>query len=123
MYACGSRLQARRRAWLIIWGKEYGFGQDLITEACSRTILAIHQPNFEYTDRILTNWRRQNIKTTADIHKADEAFQAAKTAERARAASQKGVAVKPPISNRFNNFPQRTYNMEQLEAELLNHAR
>ncbi len=119
----GRSLVPAEFAYIEKWGKEYGFGQDLITEACSRTILAIHQPNFEYTDRILTNWRRQNIKTTADIHKADEAFQAAKTAERARAASQKGVAVKPPISNRFNNFPQRTYNMEQLEAELLNHAR
>ena len=104
------------------WNKEYGYGQDMITEACSRTILAIHQPNFEYADRILTNWKRQNLKTPADIRKADEVFRAAKTAERVRAAALKNTASKA-AANRFNSFPQRTYNMDQLEAELLNTAR
>lgn len=104
------------------WSKEYGFGQDMITEACSRTILAIHQPNFEYADRILTNWKRQNIQTLSDIQKADEAFQAARAA-RPRTASSKGTSGKPAVSNRFNSFPQRTYNMDELEAELLNTAR
>lgn len=101
------------------WCKEYGFDQDIITEACSRTILSIHQPNFDYTDRILTNWKRQNIKTMADIRKADEAFQAAKTTERARLSALKGNPIKPASANRFNSFPQRTYNMDELEAELL----
>ena len=101
------------------WCKEYGFGQDIITEACSRTILSIHQPNFDYTDRILTNWKRQNIKTMTDIRKADEAFQAAKTTERARLSALKGNPIKPASANRFNSFPQRTYNMDELEAELL----
>lgn len=102
------------------WNKEYGFGQDMITEACSRTILAIHQPSFEYTDRILTSWKRQQIQTPADIRKADEAYQAAKAAERTRTASSRSMTVKTAAPNRFNSFPQRTYNMEQLEAKLLN---
>lgn len=102
------------------WHRDYGFEQDMITEACSRTILAIHQPSFEYTDRILTSWKRQNIHTLADIHRADEAFQAAKTAERSRIASSRSMTSKAAASNRFNSFPQRTYNMEQLEAKLLN---
>ncbi|MEI3524765.1 MAG: hypothetical protein V8Q27_00480 [Eubacteriales bacterium] len=28
------------------WLKEYGFSMELITEACSRTMAAIHQPSF-----------------------------------------------------------------------------
>ncbi|MEY8391660.1 DnaD domain protein [Lachnospiraceae bacterium] len=107
-------------AFISKWSKEYGFGQDMITEACSRTILAIHQPSFEYTDRILTSWKRQNIKTPNDIHKADEAYQAAKAAERTRTVSSRTMTGKSFASNRFNSFPQRTYNMEQLEAKLLN---
>lgn len=91
----------------------------MITEACSRTILSIHQPNFDYADRILTNWKKQNIQTISDIKKADEAFQAAKQTERV----VKTAPVKTTTINRFNNFPQRTYNLDQLEAELLNSAR
>ena len=105
------------------WNKEYGFSEDMIAEACSRTILAIHQPSFEYADRILANWKRQNIGSAEDIRKADESFQAARTAERAHAAAVRNNAAKPASHNRFNSFPQRTYNMDQLEVELLNTAR
>ncbi|MCI9083220.1 MAG: DnaD domain protein [Lachnospiraceae bacterium] len=107
-------------AFIEKWSREYGFAQDMITEACSRTILAIHQPSFEYTDRILMSWKHQNIHTPADIRKADEAFQAAKMAERSRTASSRSMTAKAAAPNRFNSFPQRTYNMEQLEAKLLN---
>ena len=89
-------------------------------QACNPTILAIHQPSFEYTDRILMSWKHQNIHTPADIRKADEAFQAAKMAERSRTASSRSMTAKAAAPNRFNSFPQRTYNMEQLEAKLLN---
>ena len=95
----------------------------MIAEACSRTILSIHQPNFEYADRILANWKRQGISSMEEIRRADEAFQAAKAAERAHAAAARNNTAKPAALNRFNSFPQRTYNMDQLEAELLNTAR
>ena len=32
------------------WTEEYHFDLELIQEACGRTITAIHQPSFEYTD-------------------------------------------------------------------------
>ena len=116
----GRSLIPAESAYIEKWSKELGFGQDMITEACSRTILTIHQPNFEYADRILLNWKKQNIRTSADIRKADESFQAAKTAEKAVRP-----AVRSAAANRFNSFPQRTYNLDQLnqlEAELLNSA-
>lgn len=114
----GRSLVAAEFSYLEKWTREYGFNQEMITEACSRTILAIHQPNFEYADRILANWKRQNIHNIDDIKRADEAFQASKSAERAHTA--RSNAVKPAIPNRFNSFPQRTYNMDALEVELLN---
>ncbi len=113
----GRSLIPAESAYIEKWSKELGFGQDIITEACSRTILTIHQPNFEYTDRILLNWKKQNIRTTTDIRKADESFQAAKTAEKTAKTT-----VARTAANRFNSFPQRTYNLDQLEAELLNTA-
>lgn len=108
----GRNLIPAESAYIEKWSKELGFGQDMINEACSRTILAIHQPNFDYADRILTNWQRQNIQTITDIKKADEKFQSSKRTE-------KSVPAKT-AANRFNNFPQRTYNIDRLEAELLN---
>ncbi len=119
----GRSLVAAEFSYIEKWTKEYGFEQDMITEACNRTILSIHQPNFEYTDRILANWKRQNIHNTNDIKRADEVFQASKAAERVHVATTRNNTVKPAIPNRFNSFPQRTYNMDQLEVELLNTAR
>ena len=95
----------------------------MITEACNRTILSIHQPNFDYVDRILTNWKRQNLHNLADVRKADEAFHASKSAKHVRTATFKNSTAKSATPNRFNSFPQRSYNMDQLEAELLNTAR
>lgn len=109
----GRNLVPAESAYIEKWSKGLGFGQDIINEACSRTILAIHQPNFDYADRILTNWQKQNIHTVTDIQKADERFQSSKRRE-------KSAPVKTAAANRFNNFPQRTYNIDQLEAELLN---
>ncbi len=120
----GRSLIPAEASYIEKWSKEYGFGEEMIAEACSRTILAIHQPNFEYTDRILANWKRQNIQNTEEIQRADAAFQAAKMAGRAHTdAAVKSCAAKPPAPNRFNSFPQRTYNMDELETELLNAVR
>lgn len=105
------------------WNKEYGFEEDMIAEACSRTILNIHQPNFEYTDRILANWKSQNIQNTEEIQRADAAFQAAKATERTHDDATRNNIARSATPNRFNSFPQRTYNMDQLEAELLNAVR
>ncbi len=112
----GRSLIPAEAAYIEKWNKDFGFGQDMITEACSRTILAIHQPNFEYADRILANWRKQNIRTLAAAKTADKEFQAARTADKAA----RPTPAKAAAANRFNSFPQRTYNMGQLEAELLN---
>lgn len=120
----GRSLIPAEASYIEKWSKEYGFGEKMIAEACSRTILAIHQPNFEYADRILANWKRQNIQNTDEIQRADAAFQAAKTAGRTPSdTAAKSSAPKQTAPNRFNSFPQRTYNMDQLETELLNAVR
>ena len=54
----GRSLIPAEASYIDKWSKELGFGQDMITEACSRTILNIHQPNFDYTDRILRNRKK-----------------------------------------------------------------
>lgn len=97
------------------WQKEYGFGEELVTAACERTIRSIHQVSFEYADSILKNWKKHQVQTMQDVQALDALHQerAAKTPNRAESSTKK---------NRFNDFPQRSYDTSQLEKELLNYG-
>lgn len=100
------------KKYITKWSNEYLFSLDIITEACNRTIQAIHQPSFEYADSILKRWHEQNIKHLSDIRILDENH--IKSKETANAAKPGSVS-----SNKFNNFQQNTYNYQELEKELL----
>ena len=94
------------------WTEEYGFAPDIVGEACRRTIMATHQPSFEYADSILRKWHGSNIRTLSDITRLDEEYQK----ERASSARR---ASKAPAKN-LNNFERRSYDMDSLEEQLLN---
>lgn len=96
------------------WTSEYGFTSELIEEACKRTIQTIHQPSFEYTDSILTNWHKKKIKNLTDVAKLDAEHQSRK---KSTAASTSAASA--PSKNKFNNFSQRSYDYDQLEKMLL----
>ena len=104
-------LIAQETAYIDKWSKEFGFPQDIITEACRRTIAATSQPSFEYTDRILESWHKQGVHHLNDITKLDSERQNA----RKTAATQNKAAA----PNRFKNFNQRTYDYDDLEQKLL----
>lgn len=94
------------------WTKEYGFDLDIIQEACKRTISAIQKPSFEYADSILTSWNKQNVHTIKDIANIDTTYKKVK----------KSSSVANNTSNnrnRFNDFPQQTYDYDELEKLLL----
>lgn len=90
------------------WTGEYGFTIDVIVEACERTVLATDKHRFEYADKILSSWKKENVQRKADIISLDNHYQ-----------KQKNNPSKPAASNRFNQFEQRTYDFEALENQLL----
>lgn len=96
------------------WTDEFGFTLDIIQEACSRTIAAIHQPSFEYADTILAKWHDGKVHHLKDIDNLDAAFRKEKAAKKSSAPSPKSV------TKNLNNFERRTYDMDSLEAQLLN---
>lgn len=100
--------------FITTWTSDYGFTLDIITEACNRTIQAIHSPSFEYADTILKRWQEKGVKHLSDIHTLDTEFQRNKERHNASA---------PPANtnNRFLNFEQNSYDFDELERELLNH--
>ena len=97
------------------WMKKYGFSLELITEACSRTMTAIHQPSFEYADKILNTWKKEGVSSLAEIQALDARHQSTK-ARTENTASRKTMAP-----NRFHNFRERTYDFNELERQLINH--
>ncbi len=90
------------------WTGEYGFTNEVIIEACERTVLATDKHRFEYADKILTSWKQENVHHKADIISLDEHHQ-----------KQKGASPKPAANNRFNQFSQNTYDFDALEKALL----
>lgn len=108
----GRNLVASETELIDKWKNAYGFSSEIILEGCKRTMQAIHQPSFEYTDRILSNWKKANINSLEDIAKFDDAFQKKKSTS---ASSQTSSAGK----NKFNNFSQRSYDYDELEKMLL----
>lgn len=98
---------AKELEYINRWTGEYGFSQDIIFEACERTVLAVDKHRFEYAEGILSSWRRENVRHKADIKRVDEQHQKQKTTPRSAA------------NNKFNQFKQNTYNFEELEKELI----
>ena len=95
------------------WTKDYGFEMSLIEEACKRTILKIQQPNFEYTDKILTDWYNHKVHSLKDVDALDASF------SKNKKAASTARNVNNAKNNRFNNFNQRSYDFEALEKDLL----
>lgn len=104
------------------WSKEWGFSDEIISLACQKTILRIHQVSFDYAHTILKSWKDQNVRTLNDIHLLDAQYQEAKA--RKFSSSKTGTrTAKGTVAGGFANFSQRTYNYEELERELLSHVR
>lgn len=95
------------------WYNDYCFDNDIILEACNRTIRAIHSPSFEYADSILSNWKNKNVRNLADVAVLDES---APKRPMKIFNNTGSVAAK---KNSFNDFPQRTYDFDLLEKRLM----
>ena len=102
--------------YMNLWLNEYAFTLDIISAACSRTVIATGQPNFAYADSILHNWQKKGVKHLSDIDKLDEDRRQQKAAKAESSAARPKPA---PFKNKFNNFHQRTYNVDELEKQLL----
>ncbi|NLN14875.1 MAG: DnaD domain protein [Tissierellia bacterium] len=89
------------------WIDEYGFGLDLILQACERD--KNPTPSINYVNAILKSWYGKGIRKVEDIELLDK-------------PKEREGAVKSPIKKartvtRFHNFQQRTdkYTSDQLE--------
>ena len=92
------------------WFSSYGFSREMVLEACSRTMSAIHKPSFEYTDKILEAWKENGAGVLADVKALDEKRSREKGKKSGKAAEKKTTVR----SNQFHNFEQREYDFDEL---------
>ncbi len=93
------------------WTKEYAFTQDIILEACERTVMATDKHRFEYAESILASWFKSNVHNKSDICRIDELYQ------KRRSSAAKATTS----SNKFNQYTQNDYDYDALEKELLSY--
>lgn len=102
----GRVLTGEERKQLETWLREDNMPLPVIVEACGRTMKAIHAPSFEYTDRILKNWKKAGITTAEEARAYYEKQKAGR-----RPAEKSSEA---PAPNRFHNFNQRSTDYDAL---------
>lgn len=105
------------RQYIKKWVDDYGFSVELIREACNRALLHTQKPDFKYTDKILETWHKKGAKDMQDIARLDDNF-----IKSNKAIGRKLTPTISSSSNKFNQFPQRTYSPKdyaELEKKLL----
>ncbi len=107
-------------AYVRKWTDSYDFPMDIISEACSRTIMNIHNPSFAYADSILTGWHKAGVHFLADVEALDKEYAKARGAQ--SPAKEKSTASKEVSSDKVHGFTQRHYDYSQLEKEALGYG-
>lgn len=93
-------------AYIDRWRKLYGFENDVILDACERTVLATNNHRFEYAEGILKSWYKAGVHHQGDIKSLDENHHRAKAARPAASA------------NKFNQFTQHDYDFDAIQRAL-----
>ena len=113
-------------AYIRKWTDEYGFALEVILEACDRTMNAIHQPSFDYTDSILKRWKAKNVRQLKDVDAVDADYRRERERAKELAKERRKLQTATPAAkqntknnNKFNNFDGRSYDMNDLERRLV----
>lgn len=112
----GRNLVTGEIEYLNRWTTKMGFRTELIEEACRRTMTAIHEPSFEYTDSILNNWFKEHIQDMDGVRKSDETYQSSKKTK------QRNTAQQPTPGSRFSNFQERENDYDELQKQLIHNS-
>ena len=110
MFGLGSRkLTAREETAFLTWIRDYGYGEELIGAAYDVTVNTTGKASVAYTDRILSRWHTEGVRTVADA----EALQA-RTRQERKPPAPRATAKKPaePKGSSFDvgDFFQKAIN-------------
>ena len=101
------------------WILEYKMTIPVVQEACTRTILQTGQVSFDYANKIIENWKENNIKTLDDIKKLDDQFE---NSRKAKEEIKKSVSMQKTYKNNINYYNKNkfvNYSQKEPDYELL----
>lgn len=93
------------------WLKTYNLSMDIILEACKRTVMQTSKPSLNYTDRILTSWHNDGVKSLEDIAALDKA----RESKKAIAQSGDQMSKQAPKVTKFTNIYSHSRDFDELE--------
>ncbi len=96
----------QEKEYIYRWFKELGFDRELVVEACNRTMNAIHEPSFQYADKILSDWYAAGVRTMDDVAAADE--------KRKKKTSHPHRSKDKEKENSFHNYEERDTDYDSL---------
>ena len=100
----GRALSDGERTHVCRWAGEWNFSEDLILEACRRTIANTHQASFDYAETILHNWHRAGITDMDGVHTQDEAYHAQRRAPSRSTPGRSAASVPTASSGRRSKY-------------------
>lgn len=101
--------------FIVKWQDEFGYGEDMIIEACNRTLSHTHSPNFKYANSILASWYKAGVRGLSDISKLDKKH-AQENAD--KYAAKKAAGVSTPKLKGGQKMDNRSYDFSSLEKQL-----
>lgn len=91
------------------WFHEYKMSEEMVAEACDRTLKTLTKPDFNYAEGVLKKWYAKGIKDLHGVAEDDKIhFMTKQSLQVVKDNSPK------PLNNRFNNFEQRSYSDEEM---------
>jgi len=93
------------------WYKEWLLPLELITEGCSKTVIAVGKAQFGYADKILEGWHKAGAKTLDDVKNLEAAHKEKTAAQQAATEPKKEM---PKRKNRFVNYEQHVTDYDEI---------
>lgn len=104
------------------WSDDYKFSEEMIVEACNRTMTHTHSGSFEYTDSILSAWLNKGAHTLDDVAQLDEEHKQSQTDTSSKADSKTVGGPRHKSHNkrrRQKKILSHKYDFDKVENELL----
>lgn len=104
------------------WLNTWAFDIEMVLKACEKTVAQTTNPSLNYTDKILSTWYHDNIKSLNDIEVDDKAYHGKKAIEASTAKGSTWITA-PKKKTRFNTMDSRTWDfdeLDRLEEEYIN---
>lgn len=101
-------------SYITKWKEDFGFSDDIILEACNRTMEHTHTASFPYADKILFGWSENKVHSLEDVNKLDKLH----SEDNQKKYSTKSTVKKVGRPKNAKRFEERDYDYASLEEQL-----